>query len=99
MAEFVLTHKAVEDLAEIWNYTFDKWSEQQADRYYHLLLNSCQKIAENPGLGKSYDILVPGLSGFRVSRHIIFYIKSASGSVQIIRILHGKMDLKYHLVK
>ena len=34
MASFHLTNKAVEDLAEIWNYTIDKWSENQADHYY-----------------------------------------------------------------
>lgn len=31
MAEIRFTRKAVEDLSDIWNYTTDKWSEQQAD--------------------------------------------------------------------
>ena len=35
MAKFHLTNKAVEDLAQIWNYTYDEWSENQADRYYN----------------------------------------------------------------
>ena len=34
MAKHKLTNKAVEDLTEIWNYTYDKWSEYQADKYY-----------------------------------------------------------------
>lgn len=34
MAKFYLTNLAVKDLADIWNYTFDNWSEQQADYYY-----------------------------------------------------------------
>lgn len=29
MAEVRYTHKAVEDLADIWNYTADVWSEQR----------------------------------------------------------------------
>ena len=37
MAEYKLTNKAVEDLAEIWDYTFDKWSEKQANNYWGLL--------------------------------------------------------------
>jgi len=31
MAEFKLTNKAVEDLSKIWDYTFEVWSENQAD--------------------------------------------------------------------
>ncbi len=36
MSAYFLTNKAVEDLNGIWEYTFEQWSEQQADRYYHL---------------------------------------------------------------
>ncbi len=35
MANYILTNKAVDDLSSIWNYTFDFWSEQQADIYYN----------------------------------------------------------------
>ncbi|WP_420318747.1 type II toxin-antitoxin system RelE/ParE family toxin [Ekhidna sp.] len=34
MANYQLTNLAVQDLTDIWNYTFDNWSEQQADVYY-----------------------------------------------------------------
>ena len=40
MSKYELTNKAVEDLTGIWEYTIEKWSEQQADRYYNLLLDS-----------------------------------------------------------
>lgn len=45
MAEYRLTNKAVEDLNGIWNYTAEEWSEEQADSYYEMLLNSCQALA------------------------------------------------------
>ncbi len=32
MAKYKLTNKAVKDLANIWNYTFEAWSERQADK-------------------------------------------------------------------
>ena len=38
MASYLLTNKAVEDLTEIWHYTYYKWSEKQADKYYKMLL-------------------------------------------------------------
>ena len=41
MAKYKLTNKAVDDLTQIWNYTLDKWSESQADKYYYMLLDNC----------------------------------------------------------
>jgi len=29
MANYYLTNKAVDDLAQIWDYTFDEWSENK----------------------------------------------------------------------
>lgn len=46
MAKYHFTNKAVEDLTNIWNYTFETWSERQADMYYNMLIESCQKIVE-----------------------------------------------------
>lgn len=50
MAKYKLTNKAVEDLANIWNYTFEVWSERQADKYYEMLIWNFQEIANNPSL-------------------------------------------------
>ena len=44
MAKCHFSNKAVEDLSTIWIYTFDIWSEIQADLYYEMLINSCQEI-------------------------------------------------------
>ena len=33
-----ISEKAVEDLEDIWTYTFHKWSIKQADRYYNLII-------------------------------------------------------------
>lgn len=68
MASYELTNKAVEDLGNIWDYTFDKWSESQADRYYVMLLNTCQDIANNPDLGKNYRGITPELFGLRAGK-------------------------------
>jgi len=94
MAKYYLTNKAVEDLAEIWNYTFEEWSENQADKYYRLLLDSCQEIANNSNLGKKYDIIKDQLLGYKSNEHILFYRIISDNEVEIIRILHGRMDLK-----
>jgi toxin ParE1/3/4 len=94
MAEFKLTNKAVEDLSKIWDYTFEVWSENQADKYYEMLISSCQEIADNPLLGKNYDGITQNLFGMRTNRHIIFYRTLNESYVEITRILHERMDLK-----
>lgn len=99
MAKYELTNKAVEDLTNIWEYTIDKWSEQQADRYFNLLISSCQNIANNPHLGKSYEGIAKELLGFKTEKHIIFYRKRENKPIEITRILHGRMDLKSRIEK
>ena len=95
MAEYRLTRKALQDLDDIWYYTVDKWSEQQADSYYNMLTASCQKIATNPNLyGKRYDGIFDGLRGFKVGKHLLFYRILDDDVVEIIRILHEHMDLQ-----
>lgn len=97
MAKYYLTNKAVEDLADIWNYTFEEWSENQADKYYLLLLQSCQEVAENPNLGKQYNNVTQKLLGYKSYKHILFYQIISKEEIEIIRILHERMDLKSKL--
>jgi toxin ParE1/3/4 len=99
MAEYKLTNKAVEDLSKIWDYTFEVWSEQQADKYYDGLISNCQEIAENPELGKNYDGISRQLLGMKANRHIIFYRTLNENYVEITRILHERMDLKKRIAE
>ncbi|MBU3662908.1 MAG: type II toxin-antitoxin system RelE/ParE family toxin [Bacteroidetes bacterium] len=94
MSKYKLTKKAVEDLTMIWDYTFNKWSEKQADSYYTMLLENCQQIATDPSIGKNYDKIVNGLRGLKANRHIIFYRITNDQLIEISRILHEQMDLK-----
>ena len=50
MAKYIITKKAIKDLSNIWNYTFDNWSVQQADIYYKMLIKNCNTIAKNPNI-------------------------------------------------
>ena len=96
MAKFHLSNKAVEDLDSIWLYTLETWSEDQADIYYHELVKSCQKIANRPTyLDKEYHEIMPGLYGHHIYKHLIFYILVEDG-VEIVRILHERMDFARH---
>jgi toxin ParE1/3/4 len=94
MGKVFFTNKAVEDLTKIWEYTVETWSEKQADRYYGYLVDSCVEITRRPAIGKQYQEIGEDILGFRASKHIIFYRITPSGDIEILRILHGNMDLK-----
>ncbi len=36
---FFISKKAVSDLEEIWLYAIEKWTIEQADRYYNLIFD------------------------------------------------------------
>lgn len=94
MAKVILRQEAIDDLNNIWFYTFEKWSEQQADKYYSTLEFACKQIGVNPGLGKEYDGVHNNLLGLRTGKHIIFYQVISEKEIEIIRVLHERMDLK-----
>ncbi len=94
MAKYCLSNKAVEDLAKIWDYTYEAWSESQADKYYELLIKTCKDISKNPTIGKYYTEIANEILGFRAGKHIIFYRKKNPKEIEILRILHERMDLK-----
>ena len=93
MARYRITNKAVADLSYIWDYTYLKWSEDQANKYYQMLLDTRIRIADNPDLGKGYSIVFDDLFGFRAGRHIIFYRQVEENEIEVIRILHEQMDI------
>jgi toxin ParE1/3/4 len=99
MAEYRLTNKAVEDLSKIWDYSYEVWSEKQADKYFNTVIIKCQEIADNPSLGKKYDGVAKQLLGMKTNRHIIFYRTINPNFVEITRILHERMDLKKRIVE
>lgn len=54
MAKVIFRQEAIDDLNNIWDYTFEKWSENQADKYYATIRSACNAIGENPVLGREY---------------------------------------------
>lgn len=99
MEQYKLTRKAVEDLSMIWKYTCETWSEKQADKYYHFLIDTCEEIAQNPNQGKKYPNISEQQLGFKAGRHILFYKKTDPTEVIIIRILHEQMDLENRIIE
>ena len=60
---------------------------------------ACNGIGENPGIGINYEGIKDNLLGFKSGKHIIFYQQISNDKVEIIRILHEKMDLKDRILE
>ncbi len=92
MAKYRFTNEAVKDLEEIWSYTKQKWSVEQADRYYYLIIDEIEFISSNPLLGKSIDFIKEGYRSTKVKSHLVFYKQHEDDATLIVRILHQSMD-------
>ncbi len=93
---FVITKKAVSDLEEIWLYTVEKWSVEQADRYYNLIFDEINFICKKNTGGKSMEHVRKGYRASKVKSHLIFY-RVLNNTIEVIRILHERMDIENRL--
>jgi toxin ParE1/3/4 len=93
---YVISKKAIADLEEIWLYTADKWPIVQADRYYNLIFDEIAFICKSPETGKQMDDIRKNYRAAKVKSHLIFF-KVENEIVQIVRILHERMDIKSRL--
>ncbi|SDY09097.1 toxin ParE1/3/4 [Lutibacter oricola] len=95
---FKISTKAENDLTRIWNYTFETWSIDQADRYIDLIFEEIEYICENPKSGKDFSYVRNGYLRTKVKSHFLFYkINQNEKQIEIIRILHQRMDIENRL--
>ena len=97
MALYIISEEALKDIDNIWLYTAENWSFEQADRYFNLILDEIEYISENFEAGRDIGRIRKGYRYSKVKSHLIFYKKSKSGKIEIIRVLYEKMDIENRL--
>ena len=95
MPKYRLTPAAKSDLIEI--YTVGTWREKQAEKYLQDIEDKLNQLAETPEIGQQRSEIKPGYYSFPVGKHIVFYLQSDK-HIDIIGILHGRMDIDRNLV-
>ena len=93
MAAFFLTHRAMQDLLEVEEFSLDKWGEQRTEHYMNALYESFSEIAENPDIGKirqqrSYPFLMAP-----AEKHFAIYQLTEQGII-IATVLHGRRNIE-----
>ena len=96
MSSYKLTTPAANDYVDILAYTLDKWGIEQYKKYQTLLASAFQKIADNPVLDRNYAGTPRAVYGYHTGSHVVFY-RRATSHVEILRILHQRMDFKRYL--
>ena len=95
--KYRISEQAIKDLNAIWIYTLDKWSKEQADRYYDLIIGEIEFISDNFLTGKSAEQTRKNYRVTKIKSHLIFHRKIENDIVEVVRILHQRMDIKKRL--
>lgn len=97
MTGYRLSPAAQHDLSKTWDYTAENWGVLQADRYVLGIRDACESLATGSRAGRAVEAIRPGYRRLGVGMHGLFYRRSAAGLIEVIRILHQRMDAMAHL--
>ncbi|WP_433603730.1 type II toxin-antitoxin system RelE/ParE family toxin (plasmid) [Nocardia sp. CA-135953] len=97
MSRYLLSPAAQADLEQIWDYTAQRWDADQAEEYLRALQRAIERAAVNPRIGQACDEIRPGYLKLAAGSHMLFYRVTADGEVDVVRVLHQRMDIDRHL--
>ncbi len=97
MTGYTLSRSAQADLAEIWDYSTRHWGEDRADRYILAIREACDALADGRRQGRVIDAIRPGYRKLPIASHVLFFRRTAGGVIEVVRILHQRMDVTLHL--
>lgn len=97
MSKYIINEKALDDINKIWIYTEENWSEEQADRYYNLIFDEIDYIVSNFEMARDFKNIRKNYKYSKVKSHYIFFKKTKANEIEIIRILHERMDIENQL--
>ena len=95
MKSIVLSPAAQADLEIIWDYTAEHWGLDQAERYTDDIRDACYDLASGHRQGRPVN-LRPGYLKYLIGSHVV-YFRDHSDRIEVVRILHGRMDVSRHL--
>jgi len=93
---FRLTQLALTDLRSIGRYTQRTWGREQRNIYLTKLDEYFHILAQNPQYGLNCNHIWEGYRKYPCRQHLIYYRQVEDG-IEIIRILHNRMDIELHL--
>jgi toxin ParE1/3/4 len=98
MARFSLTKRAMADLVDNGRYTQEHWGLDQRNKYLTMLDSCFLDLAEKPAKGRDCSDIRHGYRKKNIGSHVVFYRQKQSDEIEIVRVLHGRMDLETKLI-
>lgn len=92
-----LTPRARADLDVIWSFSRQQWGPRKADAYVRAIARAFDDIASGTAPGLRADDVREGYFRLLVGAHVLFYRGGGEGVIEIVRILHQRMDVSRHL--
>jgi toxin ParE1/3/4 len=99
MTRHLLSPAAQADLDGIWDYTARVWGESQAERYVLAIRAACEALATGKRRGRPIDGIRPGYRKLAVGSHHLYYRVTDQGLIDVVRILHRRMDVPARLAE
>lgn len=93
MSDPLIYRSAQIRLTEIWDYTLEKWGEDQADRYLRELASGILGLDGHRHLWRGIkDRWLHGVFFIRCAHYFIFF-REMEGRIAVISVLHESMDM------
>jgi len=112
MARFRLARPAQLDLADILSTSAQRWGVEGQERYAAVLAAAMRQVAAEPSgpLTRKRPDLRSGIRSFHVRHarrsaeanvrrpvHVLYYRVAGNGVIEIVRVLHERMEPSRHL--
>ena len=97
--KFQLTKRAKTDLKSIAAFTQKKWGKPQRRIYLKQFDDAFYLLAKLPDIGVDCTYIKSGYRKFPVASHMIFYRAISDELIEIVRVLHKRMDARAHFIQ
>ncbi|MBX7435380.1 type II toxin-antitoxin system RelE/ParE family toxin [Mycobacterium sp. Y57] len=97
MSAYVLSPAAQADLGDIWDYTCERWGDDQAEMYLREIQRAIERVVASPLIGRPCDEVCEGYRRHAVGSHTLYYRGASNDVIDVVRVLHNRMDVDRHL--
>jgi len=97
LTRYRVSLEADADLRKIAAYSEKQWGQQQSNAYIQGLFDAFKRLSDVPEIAQRVDIVREGYRKFPQGSHIIFFHESDNRQIEIVRVLHKRMDLEWRI--
>src|ERR1700683_412418 len=90
----VWSPEAEGDLVSMWHQGAETWTEELADNHLLEIEAACDRLLDDPMLGRPRHELMAVMHSLPVRLHVVFY-QLSKRTIEVVRLLHQRMDMEH----